>query len=371
MKTLLSGDAHVHYGQIYVESDPEGEGLDLDDAFAGQAAGLCGAAIEGALWLTTGLHTGHVGFTVELHETRPPYDDAWEEIVEAPFTPASDDTCLVEWAGGSILELGLGRGDYRVRYCATGMDAGRAADTRLEGEPPMDRYLLQFWPGPPAPARVLKQTGDIAAYWHRWARELPPPPPPEAVAERKRLAALESEEETRRVLLEAERLHWGGRPPSRRLRAVEESALGLLALDPGLVHRIDAADRVLQSTVARLAARRACVRAGLGEAEWLVPALEALDGGRRPPPPFDDPDRVWELLESDPRLPDSPVVSPRGDLPRLSQPHMAISAVLGAAEADPLRAALAAVHAAAYTYGGDHRTILDEIHALLPEPKPG
>ncbi|WP_433523941.1 hypothetical protein ACQPZ2_01405 [Nocardia pseudovaccinii] len=34
-----------------LESDPESFGPDLKEAFAGQSAGLCGAAIPGALWL--------------------------------------------------------------------------------------------------------------------------------------------------------------------------------------------------------------------------------------------------------------------------------------------------------------------------------
>ncbi len=57
----------MHYSQIYVESDPDSVGPDLRESFAGQSAGLCGAATPGALWLSTGLHTGSVGFTVEVH----------------------------------------------------------------------------------------------------------------------------------------------------------------------------------------------------------------------------------------------------------------------------------------------------------------
>ncbi len=63
---------HVSYGQSYVVSDPESFGLGLEEAFAGQSAGLCGAAVPGALWLTTGLHTGNVGFTVEVRGQAPP-----------------------------------------------------------------------------------------------------------------------------------------------------------------------------------------------------------------------------------------------------------------------------------------------------------
>jgi hypothetical protein len=85
----VAGEVHVDYGQIYVLSDPDSFGPDLAEAFAGQRAGLCGAAVPGALWLSTGLHTGHVGFTVEVHDQAPPLDPVWEDAVEVSFRPAS------------------------------------------------------------------------------------------------------------------------------------------------------------------------------------------------------------------------------------------------------------------------------------------
>ncbi|MEU3184697.1 hypothetical protein ABZ707_10850 [Streptomyces sp. NPDC006923] len=180
MKTLVSGQVYVSYSQIYVESDHDGPGPGLAESFAGQDAGLCGAATEGALWLITGLHTGSVEFTVELHDARPQIDPWWEEVVEVPFRPESSRTLLVQWAGEASWDLGLEQIDYRARYCAVAMDAGNAADTRDDDEPQLDRYLLQFWPSPPEPAQVVKQTSAIAAYWHGYARELPPPPPDDA-----------------------------------------------------------------------------------------------------------------------------------------------------------------------------------------------
>lgn len=177
MRTLLFGEVYVHYGQMYVVSDPAGSGCDLTEAFAGQEGGLCGAATPGALFLLTGLHTGNVGVTVELHDGPPPLDPLWEEVVEVPFRPLSEGTRLAQWAYEDSWELDLEETDYRVRYSARGMDEARIAENFHEPEP-VDHYLLQFWPSPPAPARVVRQTSDHAAYWHDWARELPPPPPP-------------------------------------------------------------------------------------------------------------------------------------------------------------------------------------------------
>ncbi|MER5389054.1 hypothetical protein [Saccharopolyspora sp. NPDC002686] len=163
MRTLVDEEVPVHYGQIYVES--EVEDADLDACFAEQSNGLCGAAEPGILFLITGLHTGDVGFTIELHDQAPPLDETWEEIVEASYRPVGD-VALVFWSGDDARSLDLREIDYRVRYCAVGMDAAREQDTRMDDEPLVDRYLLQFWPAPPGPDRILKQTSEIADYWH-------------------------------------------------------------------------------------------------------------------------------------------------------------------------------------------------------------
>jgi hypothetical protein len=181
VRTFVSGQVHVHYRQIYVESGEDYP--DLGACFAGQSNGLCGAAFHGTLFLTTGLHTGSVGFTVELHEGPPPVDEEWEEVVEASFTPTSGRVALVQWGGEAAWDLDLAQTSHRVRYCATGMDAAHAADTRLEDEPMLDRYLLQFWPAAPEPDRVVRRTSETAVYWHGVARDLPPPPPPPTSSE--------------------------------------------------------------------------------------------------------------------------------------------------------------------------------------------
>jgi hypothetical protein len=423
----VEGEVHVHYGQIYVESDPDGFGPDLAQAFAGQSAGLCGAATPGALWLTTGLHTGNVGFTVEVHDQAPPLDPVWEDVVEVSFRPVSAGSALVQWAGEASCKLGLEETDYRVRYCARGMDEAHRRDTRLHDEPRLDCYLLQFWPAPPAPDRVLKQTSATAAYWHDYARRQPAPPTPAERAEAERQARLAREQAEEQSRLAYERWQWGGRTPSRTLREVGGNVRGLLAFDPALVHCLDAATPEIQRTTALLAARRACEAAGLTELDWIAAGLTVLAEGRPLPPPLHDPDRAWRALESDPRVPDRtvgravpperppfrppdhgdahtpipkpapalriagpaaalvkppnppapPASRPGGATPytmrvtfgepdpflRMSQPHMALPALLGAGEADPLRAVLDAVYAAVNTYGEDYRTLLQEIRS--------
>ncbi|MFI6170388.1 hypothetical protein ACIBCN_26650 [Nocardia sp. NPDC051052] len=170
----LEREVGVSYCQIYVESVPGGIAPRMHEAFAGQSSGLCGAAVPGKLFLCTGLHSGKVGFTVEVHDQAPPLDPAWEDVVEVSFYSVSDQSFLAQWAGEAHWALDLEEGiDYRVRYCAQGMDQAREKDVRLDDEPLLDRYLLQFWPAPPEPDRVVRQTSQAAAYDHDYARQQP------------------------------------------------------------------------------------------------------------------------------------------------------------------------------------------------------
>lgn len=168
MLVLFEGPLNVHYGQAYVVSGGQGFCGDMEATFRGQQNGLCGAAVGGSLFLVTGLHTGQVAFRVELHEAEPPVDENFEEVVEVSYRPLSAEVELEEWAGEPVCPLPLAVTDYRVRYCGRGMDAGKEADTIVD-EPPIDSYLLQFWPDAATPDRILKQTGETAAYWHSCA----------------------------------------------------------------------------------------------------------------------------------------------------------------------------------------------------------
>lgn len=136
-RTLFDGRVHVHSGQLSAESGDEPISGSLSEAFAGQENGLCGEALPSGLYLLTGLHTGDIGFTVELHEQAPDLADEWEDVVEVSFRPVSPRVLLLQWAGEAARDLDLAQIDYRVRYCGTGMDEGRSLDTILR--PPWTR----------------------------------------------------------------------------------------------------------------------------------------------------------------------------------------------------------------------------------------
>jgi hypothetical protein len=169
---VFAGPLWVHYGQAYVLSG-DSEVPDLGDAFRGQVNGLCGSAVSGAMFLITGLHTGHVGFTVQVFESPPELDRSWEEIVETPFLVPALPVALYQWGATSGRPLPLALGQYRARYSARGMQAGNDQDTLVGDDPAVDEYLLQLWPAPAAPDEVIRQTSQTAAYGHKFAAEVP------------------------------------------------------------------------------------------------------------------------------------------------------------------------------------------------------
>jgi hypothetical protein len=326
--------------------------------------------------MVTGLHTGHVGLTVELHDEAPPVEEVWEDVVEVSFTPASATVALVEW-GGASWPLALQRVGYRVRYCASGMDEARQVNVRFDDEPALDRYVLQFWPAALGGDRVVKQTSTSAAYWHDWARGLPPPPTPAEVAEaeRRRAAAQRQADLEARERLQGveDDLFWGGVPPSERVRTLRANVIGLAELDRPLVEALAETDPDSQRAIARWAARRAYDAAGLWSLEWVAPALAALERGEELPAPFDDPVAVSRALYGeDLAVRAVPVridehTRTTGDQDNIDPQAAALPALFAAAEADPLVAAVDAVHAAAITVGDKYPSLLQELRSTFPE----
>ena len=142
MTRIFEGRLHVHYGQAYVESSASIR-VGLEDTFLGQTNGLCGAAAPGMLFLLTGLHTGSVGFTLDVLDAPPPLDQSREEIVEVSFIPSSGTATVSEWEGTHLCEIPLCQSNYRVRYCARNMERGKEVDSYVEGESP-SKWELRF-----------------------------------------------------------------------------------------------------------------------------------------------------------------------------------------------------------------------------------
>lgn len=163
---LYSGPVPVAYMQFYLSSP-----ADYTDDTPALAAGLDPGnglvdTSVAPIKFTTGLHTGTVAVTVETAGDRPDVATSWEEIVETPLAVDAPLT-LTGWGTSEPdIELPLSPGTYRLRYSASNMTAAREADTGAM----IDSYLITIWPSPLAPGEVLKQTSDIAAYWHDHAQ---------------------------------------------------------------------------------------------------------------------------------------------------------------------------------------------------------
>lgn len=375
VKVLLDDVIHLSYATIQVGADDDPG--DPEAPWRGQVNGLCGAGAGGWLELTTGLHTGQVRFTVELHTTEPPLGDDWEEAVEVPFRNQVEDM----WLGGLMSDgypITLPPGEYRVRYCARGMEEGRQQDTTT-GDSVVDAeaYCLQFWQAPAEPDRIVRQTTGIAAYWH----ENHPKPPLSAAdhAERRRreTEARVREEDEFRELLDGER--WGDRRPTERLREAAEQANPVDRLDPDAVFALAETDDDTCAAVALWAAERAVAVAGLEQVPWVAEALAARRNGDPLPPPFparsgtddDYPAEVWDLLD-DADLPLTTVTLPEvvsdGEAMQISRPHVALPAVFATADRPPLTAAMNALWAAAAAHGEEgYRQFFAELRVVFPQ----
>jgi hypothetical protein len=333
---LFDDEVPVHYGFIFVscaEDQP-----DLMETRAGQRNGLCGAAVPGVLSLITGLHTGEVPFTVQWHDAEPSLDAGWEDVVEASFTTTETKLALTSFQDYFELELPF-IGSLRARYCATGMDAAHQRDTRMDGEPAVDRYLLAFWPADPADDAIVRQTSRHAAYWHREAQAVRLPSAEERAAEARARAEQERQQKERLKAAHEERL-WGGRRPSPRLRELGGNVIAVARKHRELLDAFEALDADTQRAAARWLARQAFELAELDRLDWVRPALEALDRGLALPEPFTDTQTVFALVRPSGELrATATLASAERPAPRrIHRPSFAVPAIFGAVHPDPLQA---------------------------------
>ncbi|GIF75610.1 hypothetical protein [Asanoa siamensis] len=363
MTVLFDGELHVHYR--FVNLTEEGEAPDLSRASGGQRNGLCGAAEPGALAMVTGLHTGEVPFVVTWHDTEPPVDDAWEEIVEVSFDPPSADLALSAFEDFHEIRLPSVQ-SVRARFCARGMDEAGDKDVRLADEPALDSYLLELWPAPPAPDRILKQTSMRAAYWHEAAARIPPPPTPEERAAARAAAGRAEAQRRARAAAAAERQQWGGRPPSPRLRELRGNARNMARTHRDLLDELADLPAATQREVAHWLACQAFTLAGMTGDPLAAAALDALESGAPLPPPFADERSAFAYLHPDPsRLTGTVVFLSVDEAPHrphpIHRPSFAVPALFGATESDPLQAVVEAFTHARATF--DDRA--DELDAAL------
>jgi hypothetical protein len=173
------------------------------------------------------------------------------------------------------------------------------------------------------------------------------------------------EDAMRRRREQREAIRWGGKPPTERLRRVAANTILLSRMDRPLLDALAEATPEQQRAIARWGARRAYAIAGLTDIAWIAPALAALDRGEPLPPPFDDDRRAWDLLWSDPQVPQTIVTTPDGT-PNFSQQALAFPTLTLAMADDPLGAAVDAIAAAMFAAGPDFGEVAVAARAAFP-----
>ena len=176
MKTLYSGNLGIYYGQFYFDIADEDEDedeekedeeyIDLDLAFKNHENGICGSAQAGKLFFVVGIQDGTISIAVELHQSKPPVDDSFDEIVEVSFQRGNTPVSLCEWGNEGTHKLDLPPGSYRVRYYIDGMDKDYENDEDGDAPIPDQRHLIQIWSCVPEQDKIIKHTSETAAYWH-------------------------------------------------------------------------------------------------------------------------------------------------------------------------------------------------------------
>ncbi len=333
MLVVFDGRMDVAYMQAYVEPLEGGPEINIEEAFRGQANGLLGAAQPGALRLTTGLHTGDVGFRLVVADTQPPLGDEWEDVVEATFVPAGT-SCVSLQSGEVLCEFELPPVPHRVRYSARGMDAASDAPPVTTDDPLLDHYELTFWPADPAPDIVVRRGSERGAYWHE-ARDL-------------------GKGRTQTL-----RNAWDEKPPSDGLIAP-----WLVGRAPGLVEALRAAEPGVQRAVAHWAARRAAEQAGIDRLDWVAAALTALERDQELPAPFDEPAEVYARMNEDKEFTRTTVTLEGQD--GVDCQGQALFTLLMADTGNPLDAALDTLTEATSVFGDEQRDVLlDELPDVL------
>lgn len=341
MRVVYDGRLSVSYGQAYVEPENPDDVVDHLEDFAGQINGLLGAAQAGALYLTTGVHTGDVGLRVVIADGPVPLGSEWEDVVEATFVP--EGPCVVmQWAGEGVpCGFELLPVPHRVRYSARGMDAGRDADVVMHDEPLVDHYELTFWPADPAPERIVRQGSRIAAYWHD---------------------ARDHVKARRREIQQ----RWGDNPPSDLLIDVT-AAQWLVRRRRDLAEQIAAAAPAAQRAVAYRAARRCAGEHQTESPDWITKALTHQARNEILPPGFERRPEVEEALRRTQEarvaaLLHTSLPSPPGRVEPCPLDWV-IAAILAADHEDPLVAALDALAQASHAVA-DTQALLDQAGQL-------
>lgn len=100
---------------------------------------------------------------IELHPAQPRVPAWCEDVVEVPLHLAGEPLAMGSFESFSE-PMDVPAGDYRVRYCASELDAA-AGEEEFDGDDYhlySGRHLFQLWQAPRSPAAVVSEGSDYA-----------------------------------------------------------------------------------------------------------------------------------------------------------------------------------------------------------------
>jgi hypothetical protein len=145
--------------------------IELHPGHGGAVAGLDGTpslawTAEGAtVVLTVARQFGDVPVEVLVAEAEPEADPSWDAAVELSVR-TGEATAVHGWGGEGEVPVPVPAGvDVRVRYAVA--DGQQGADQFEEDDEasPLERYVVQVWPAPPAPPRLVVASQPWSQYW--------------------------------------------------------------------------------------------------------------------------------------------------------------------------------------------------------------
>ena len=151
------------YSQFYIHGvdgwyDPDNIPEEL-------GAGLVQADTHSNLMFVSFQQWGDLPIDVRVLDAEPAItEETWHDVVELSITPP-EPMVLDGWEDVNPLDLGLEvQRSYRVRYSVKDADLARDIGTQ-EDAPFPESYLIEIWPAPVSPPRVVRGESANGQYW--------------------------------------------------------------------------------------------------------------------------------------------------------------------------------------------------------------
>lgn len=148
---------YASHHQFYVE-DGERPGDTGDSSFwTKEATEDRLAVVPGTVGIGTGTY-GNVRVMTQIHDGEPPVDLAeWDHVTEASLHIESGMLSVIGCLDLKGEDFKVSPGTYRVRCCHANL-----CESDEYGEEGQDWYMVQVWPSPESPRRIIKRWSAAA-----------------------------------------------------------------------------------------------------------------------------------------------------------------------------------------------------------------